>query len=129
MSRIFLISFNTCDYPHEVYPLGLSVVAAALKRAGHDIRIYDYLVAGRNDDDLITAVEKYQPEFLCVSIRNLDDDLDSSFQTDNRGKFTRFGRLLQKARSLVSAPVIIGGAAFSLMPFPPRLLLEGRLFH
>ena len=116
MSRIFLISFNTCDYPHEVYPLGLAVVAAALKRAGHDIRIYDYLVADRNDNDLIAAVEKYRPEFLCVSIRNLDDDLDSSFQTDNRGKFTRLGYLLQKARNLVSAPVIIGGAAFSLMP-------------
>lgn len=116
MSRIFLISFNTCDYPHEVYPLGLAVVAAALKRAGHDICIYDYLVAERNDDDLITAVEKYHPEFICVSIRNLDDDLDSSFLTDNREKFTLFGHLLQKARSLVSAPVIIGGAAFSLMP-------------
>jgi len=116
MSRIFLISFNTCDYPHVVYPLGLAVVAAALERAGHDIRIYDYLVADRNDNDLIAAVEKYQPEFLCVSIRNLDDDLDSSFQTDNREKFTRFGHLLQKARNLVSAPVIIGGTAFSLMP-------------
>ncbi|TKJ35516.1 MAG: B12-binding domain-containing radical SAM protein [Planctomycetes bacterium B3_Pla] len=116
MSRIFLISFNTCDYPHEVYPLGLAVVAAALERAGHDIHIYDYLVAGHNDNDLIAAVEKYQPEFICASIRNLDDDVDSSRQTDNREKFTRFGHLLQKARSLVSAPVIIGGAAFSLMP-------------
>ena len=116
MSRIFLISFNTCDYPHEVYPLGLAVVAAALERVGHDIRMYDYLVADRNDNDLIAAVEKYQPDFLCVSIRNLDDDLDSSFQTDNRERFTRLGHLLQKARSLVSAPVIIGGAAFSLMP-------------
>jgi len=96
--------------------LGLAVVAAALERDGHDIRIYDYLVADRNDNDLISAVEKYQPEFLCVSIRNLDDDLDSSFQADNRGKFIRLGYLLQKARNHVSAQVIIGGAAFSLMP-------------
>jgi radical SAM superfamily enzyme YgiQ (UPF0313 family) len=116
MSRIFLISFNTCDYPCEVYPLGLAVVAAALERAGHDIRMYDYLVAGQNDRDLMIAIEEYQPEFLCVSLRNLDDDIDSSCQMDNQEKFGRIGHLMEKARDIVSAPVIIGGPAFSLMP-------------
>ncbi len=116
MSRIFLISFNTCVYPHEVYPLGLAFIASALKRAGHDIYIFDYLAANCNDDDLIAAARKYQPDFICVSLRNLDDDLDSSFKTDNRERFARFGCLLQKVRNHISVPVILGGAAFSLMP-------------
>ena len=115
MSRIFLISFNTCDYPHEVYPLGLAVVAAALERAGHDTYFYDYLFADCNDNQLIAAVEKYKPEFICVSIRNLDDDINSSLHENNREKFRRLGYLLEKSKNLVSAPVIIGGAAFSLM--------------
>ncbi len=116
MSRIFLISLNTCDYPHEVYPLGLAVVAAALERAGHDIRMYDYLVAGQNDHDLMVAIEEYQPEFLCVSLRNLDEDIDSSCHMNNQERFARIGHLMKKARNIVSAPVIIGGPAFSLMP-------------
>jgi len=121
MSRIFLISFNRCDHPNEVYPLGLAVVAQALKCAGHDIHMYDYLVAGHDDNDLMVAIEEYQPEFLCVSLRNLDDDTNSSFQMDNHKKFAQIGHLMEKARNIVSAPVIIGGPAFSLMP---EIILE-----
>ena len=67
MSRIFLISFNTCDFPHEVYPLGLSFIASALKRAGHEIFVFDYLAANCNDDDLIVAVKEYQPDFIYIT--------------------------------------------------------------
>ena len=44
MSRIFLISLNTCTHPCEIYPLGIAVVAAVLERDGHEVCMYDYLV-------------------------------------------------------------------------------------
>jgi len=116
MSRIFLISLNTCTHPCEVYPLGMAVVAAALERDGHEVCMYDYLVAGRNDGDLIAAVQEYHPEFIGVSIRNLDDNVDSSYEIDNTKKFTWISNLIEQIKNVTSVPVIIGGSAFSLMP-------------
>lgn len=116
MSRIFLISLNTCNHPCEVYPLGMAVVAAALERAGHEVRMYDYLVAGQNEGDLIIAVQEYHPEFIVVSIRNLDDNIDSSYQIDNTKKFMWIGNLIEQIKNVTAVPVIIGGSAFSLMP-------------
>ena len=95
MSRIFLISLNTCTHPCEVYPLGMAVVAAALERDGHEVRMYDYLVAGRYDGDLIAAVQEYHPEFIGISIRNLDDNIDSSYEIDNTRKFTWIRKSVQ----------------------------------
>ena len=116
MSRIFLISLNTCNHPYEVYPLGLAVVGAALEEEGHQVRIYDYLAAGQNDGDLIRAVEEYRPEFIGLSIRNLDDNIDSSFAIDNTKKFKWIASLVEQMKNATTAPVIIGGPAFSLMP-------------
>ncbi len=116
MSRIFLISLNTCNHPCEVYPLGMAVVAAALERDGHEVRMYDYLVAGRNDADLTVAVKEYHPEFIGISIRNLDDNIDSSYQIDNTKKFTWICDLIKQIKKVTSVPVIIGGSAFSLIP-------------
>jgi radical SAM superfamily enzyme YgiQ (UPF0313 family) len=116
MSRIFLISLNTCHHPCEVYPIGMAVVAAALQRDRHEVSMYDYLAAGKNEADLIISVKEYKPEFIGISIRNIDDNVDSSFQKNNTKKFTWISNIIKKIKEATSAPVIIGGSAFSLMP-------------
>jgi len=116
MSKVFLISLNTCTHPCEIYPLGMAVVAAALQRDGHEVRMYDYMVAGRHDGSLVAAVQEYHPEFIGISIRNLDDNIDSSYEIDNTKKFTWIGNLIGQIKNVTSVPVIIGGSAFSLMP-------------
>jgi hypothetical protein len=99
MSRIFLISLNTCNHPFEVYPLGMAVVGAALEDDGHQVLMYDYLAAGQNDDDLVHAVKEYHPEFIGLSIRNLDDNIDSSFEIDNTKKFEWIGGLVEQIKN------------------------------
>ncbi len=96
--------------------MGMAVVGAALEDDGHQVRMYDYLAAGQNDSDLIHAVEEYRPEFIGLSIRNLDDNIDSSFEIDNAKKFKWISGLVEQMKSTTTAPVIIGGPAFSLMP-------------
>jgi radical SAM superfamily enzyme YgiQ (UPF0313 family) len=94
----------------------MAVVSAALKRDGHEVCMYDYLVAGRDDSDLIAAVKEYHPEFVGISIRNLDNNIDSSYEIDNTKKFTWINNLIEQIKNVTSVPVIIGGSAFSLMP-------------
>jgi len=42
VNRVLLVSTNTCDTPYEVYPLGMSQVAASLAGAGHAVRQFDW---------------------------------------------------------------------------------------
>ena len=42
MSRVLLLSTNTAGSPYEVYPLGMSVVAGALEKKGHEVRQFDF---------------------------------------------------------------------------------------
>ena len=116
MSRIFFISLNTCSHPCEVYPLGVAVIADTCKRLGHDVGVYDYLASGKNRSDLVAAATQYRPDYVGVSLRNLDDNIDSSFDIDNKNKFAWINDLVQQIKAATSAPVIIGGSAFSLMP-------------
>ena len=46
--RIFLISSNVANTPYSVYPLGLSMIAASLKNAGHSVQQFDFLAANRS---------------------------------------------------------------------------------
>ena len=115
MSRILLISSNRVKNPYEVYPLGLAVIAGALVSRGHQVEQFDMLVAGDNGfADLRELVRRTEPEFICLSLRNLDNV--DSFSGRKEWYLDRDQGLAAFLRSLTSAPLIIGGAGFSLMP-------------
>lgn len=112
MSRVLLVSSNVTTEPYPVYPLGMAVIASALKGAGHEIRQFDYLASGESLERLQTAVDGFLPDFVCVSIRNLDN-CDSLSST---GYPATARKLIGLLRGITSAPVIIGGPAFSILP-------------
>lgn len=112
MSRILLVSSNVTVEPYPVYPLGLAVIAAALTAAGHRIRQFDFLAAGESEALLKECVADFAPEYICLSIRNLDN-CDSLSST---GYPAIARRLVELFREVSPAPVIIGGPAFSIIP-------------
>lgn len=112
MSRVILISSNTTAEPYPVYPLGMAVVAAALVRAGHTVEQFDYMVSGGFEEQLRSRIAAFSPDFACLSIRNLDN-CDSLSQTQYPEVARRLTAML---RDVTTAPVIIGGPAFSIMP-------------
>jgi len=112
MKRILLVSSNITVEPYPVYPLGLAVIAAALASAGHHTEQFDYLASGESEELLAARVAAFQPDYVCVSIRNLDN-CDSLSAT---GYPAIAKRLIDVIREGSRAPVIIGGAAFSIMP-------------
>ncbi len=112
MKRILLISSNITTEPYPVYPLGLAVIAAALANAGHEVEQFDFLVSGEAEELLAVRIAAFAPDYVCVSIRNLDncDSLSVTSYPENAR------RIVAVVRGGSTAPVIVGGPAFSIMP-------------
>ena len=112
MKRIFLASSNITTEPYPVYPLGLAVIAAALTEAGHMVEQFDFLASGESEELLAERITAFVPDYVCVSIRNLDNC--DSLTVTAYPEIAR--RLIEVIRKQSRAPVIIGGPAFSIMP-------------
>jgi len=114
MSKVFLISSNTAVDPYPVYPLGMALVASALQAAGHHVHQFDFLAGDRPEARLQKALPEYCPDFVGISLRNIDN-VDSL--TSDRHWFLKEAKwLIENIRRLTDAPIIIGGPAFSIMP-------------
>ena len=70
--KVLLINPNRCVVPEAVFPLGLAHVNAALQEAGHETRILDFLA---DPQPLESALREFQPDFVGVSLRNIDNVL------------------------------------------------------
>ncbi len=110
--RVLLISANTETLNMPTMAMGLANVATAVRAAGHEVQFHDLM--GRSDPAAIAsaAVAAFDPQVIGVSIRNIDDQ---------RQQGTRF--LLDEAVAVISAcrqasraPVVLGGAGYSLFP-------------
>jgi lipid biosynthesis B12-binding/radical SAM protein len=110
--RILLLSCNPVVAPYPVYPLGMSVIAAALAQAGHAVRQFDMLVAEFSPDKLRDAVIESDPELIGISFRNLDN-VNACNEAHYLDPLTA---LLAAVRAATTAPVVIGGPGFSVMP-------------
>jgi radical SAM superfamily enzyme YgiQ (UPF0313 family) len=107
-----LISPNTERINMPTLPLGLAMVAAAARRAGHEVRLLDLLTAPDPTSAVRRVIGEFRPEVIALSIRNVDDQ---SMQD------TKF--LLEPVRDVVTAcqaasqaKIILGGAGYSIFP-------------
>jgi radical SAM superfamily enzyme YgiQ (UPF0313 family) len=88
------------------------MVAMAVRQAGHEVAFLDLL----SETDPITAVRRtvaaFAPEVIGLSIRNIDD------QTMLKSRFllAPVKEVVDVCRSLTSAPIVLGGAGFSMFP-------------
>ena len=112
-SRILLISNNRCATPDVVFPLGLAHLNATLRHAGHETRWLDFNLESQA---LPEVLREFQPQFIGVSVRNIDDVLIRKRET----YFNQLGDLCGSVRQIHPCPIILGGSGFSI--FPQRLL-------
>ena len=113
VKRVLMIASNTCQDPYPVYPLGASVVAGALRRAGYDVLVHD-LSLGESKGRLECVLSDFRPDFTGVSVRNVDNVDSLSAHSSWTGGLLR--ELVRRLKAASAAPVILGGPGFSLMP-------------
>ncbi len=108
--RILLVYVVTERLNMPVLPLGLASLGAAAEAAGHSVRFLNVIPGPEAGEALARAVSETRPEAVGVSVRNVDD------QNPTAPLF-----LMEKARdaiaairSLTGAPIIVGGAGFTM---------------
>jgi lipid biosynthesis B12-binding/radical SAM protein len=114
MSRVFLFSANTTTEPYPVYPLGMAVLAGALSARGHEVRQFDFLAAGEDEERLHRELREFAPDLVGMSLRNIDNV--DSFCGEDAWYLARARELVSRIRTATAAPLVVGGPAFSIMP-------------
>ncbi|MCK4389432.1 MAG: lipid biosynthesis B12-binding/radical SAM protein [Desulfobacterales bacterium] len=110
--KVLLISSNVSNTPYPVYPLGLSMVAAALQSARHKVYQFDLLQNNGSLDTLADEIRQIDPDIIGISIRNIDN-----VNLLNEQRYINVdSSVVQKIRGQTDAPVVLGGSGFSIMP-------------
>lgn len=110
--RVLLISANVAKTPYPVYPLGMGMVASALKNAGHDVCQFDFMQNEMSLDRLGEQVDSVGAGTVGISIRNIDN-----VNLVNQRKYLDVvGDIVKTIRAHSAAPVVLGGSGFSLIP-------------
>ncbi len=118
--RVLLISANTEKLNMVTLPLGLASVAAATRKAGHDVTIADLMAEENSLSILKKATDGFLPDIIGISVRNIDDQ-------NMKNPMFLLGPvkdLVAGCRSLSEAPIILGGAGYSIFPESALSFLE-----
>jgi radical SAM superfamily enzyme YgiQ (UPF0313 family) len=109
---VLLISANTERLPDPVFPIGAAYVAAAAERHGHRIDTLDLCFLEARRPALAAKIAAAQPHVVGISLRNLD----SSAYPLNTSYIDDYKNLVDAVRALTDAPIVLGGAGFTVMP-------------
>lgn len=111
MTRILLVACNQERRPYPVPPLGLCLIAEALGPR-FDVRLFDGMY--RDPDALRDVIEDFRPDYIGLGVRNVEDPImerPREYLPAVREDFVR------TIRESTEAPLILGGAGYSLFPY------------
>jgi radical SAM superfamily enzyme YgiQ (UPF0313 family) len=109
--RILLIAANRGEGVMPMFPLGPAYLAGNLG-PGHELQALDLFLTPDYRPALTAMVSSFRPQIIGVSVRNLDMQnyyAPVSLLDEPRD-------LIGQCRELTDAPVVIGGAAVSIVP-------------
>jgi radical SAM superfamily enzyme YgiQ (UPF0313 family) len=109
--KVLLISANTERINLTPLPLGLNCVAAATRHGGHDVRVLDLMAENDSGLPIREAILSFHPGVIGISIRNIDDQ-------NRQGRFLldEVKHVVRSCRDLSDAPIVLGGAGYSIFP-------------
>ncbi|MDF1552352.1 MAG: radical SAM protein [Deferrisomatales bacterium] len=111
--NVLLVSANTETLNMVPLPLGLNCVAVATRAAGHPVELLDLMGAEDGGSALLReAVQRLQPAVIGVSVRNVD----GQDMADPRLLLPPVQAAIACCRSLSTAPIVLGGAGYSMYP-------------
>ncbi|TAL24307.1 MAG: radical SAM protein [Nitrospirae bacterium] len=110
--KILLISANVTLSPYPLYPLGVSIIASVLTKAGHEVRQADFLQQNSSLEAISAETLEFGPDLVGVSVRNIDNVnlMHEQYYIQN------VKNIVSAVRRVSNAKVLLGGAGFSLIP-------------
>ena len=110
--KILLVSANQYAIPSPVYPLGLAYISAYLKeRLPHyDIQVFDFLY--HNHDTFIRRLQEYKPDYVGVSLRNIDDA--NIYKQESF--INQYRAIINSIRNTSHSIIVLGGPGYSIFP-------------
>ena len=109
--RLLLISPNRLRLIVPPLPVGLASVAAALAPE-HPLQVLDFMFLDDPLDELRRTVADFKPEVVGISVRNIDNQASR----EPVSFFPEIKDLVDQLRRCTPAPIVLGGAGFSVMP-------------
>ncbi|MBI5635099.1 MAG: cobalamin B12-binding domain-containing protein [Nitrospirae bacterium] len=110
--KVLLVSPNREHLPDPVFPLGLSYIASALRKHDHDVRIIDLCFSEDMDREIQTVISDFQPDAIGMSLRNIDDVCFPK----QHSYLEEYRTTTSSLRRYSSAPIVLGGSGFTIMP-------------
>lgn len=110
--NVLIINTNRSSSPVPVLPAGACLVAEASERAGHSVTLLDLMFEKRPVRAVEAAILESKPDVVGLSVRNIDNN-------DMHGTafyIKELVPLLAAIRAHSAAPVVLGGAALTVMP-------------
>ena len=110
--RVLLVSANTERIKMPTLPLGLALVAAAVRQAGHEVSFLDLLGETEPESTLQNVIRTFSPEVIGISVRNVDDQDMATRQF----LMEPVKDVVSTCRALTECPIVLGGAGYSMFP-------------
>ncbi len=112
--RVLLISSNVAATPYPTYPLGMSMVSAALGKAGHEVHQADFFELKESVESLLECIRRVDPDIIGISIRNIDN-----VNLLNEKRYIDVVKgMVGSIKKESAVPIVLGGSGFSIMPQP-----------
>lgn len=104
-------------------PRGLACVASATRQAGHQVTVVDLMFSSNVDAIVRDAIAELEPQVVGVSVRNIDDQnaLAPSLLV------AKAADEVSSIRAHCAAPIVLGGAGYSLFPTAALQYLQADL--
>lgn len=109
--KLLIIAINRSTFPYVVAPLGAAAVTAAARDAGHRAELLDLCFKRNPRRALRRAIGQLRPEVVGLSIRNLD----SCSYHQPTSYLDQAERVVRWVRRATSAPLVLGGAAVTVV--------------
>ena len=109
--RIAFVSGNQEKLPHAATPLGLLYVMASTPEH-HEKEFIDLCFEADPGAALGDRLTAFKPDLVAISMRNIQNN-DYAGVSDN---LDYYAGLIERTRSSSAAPIVLGGAGFSIMP-------------
>jgi radical SAM superfamily enzyme YgiQ (UPF0313 family) len=110
--KVLLICANTETMNILPLPLGPALVAAAVRAAGHDAVLLNLMFEQNKQSAIQDRITELRPEVVGISVRNIDDQN----MADPAFLLPPVREVVRTCRSACNAPIVLGGAGYSIFP-------------